>query len=348
MDGVLALLKPPGMTSHDVVDVVRRAAKIRRVGHTGTLDPGAAGVLVCCVGRATRLSEILMESDKEYRVELRLGTRTTTGDAYGQVLPMPEPFGVRRPITRTALEAALRRFVGKILQVPPMMSAIHHEGVRLYELARRGEVVDLQPRPIRVDRIAVLRFDRDSAAALLEVTCGKGTYIRKLCADVGDALGVGGYAHFMVRTRTGCFEIKDAVTLEEFSDLARRNAISDVLTPMDRAVAHLPAVDLPGRSVADVLNGHPVPLWKVGAPGLSEDLPVRLRSPRGVLVALARVEGGLLKPSKVLAHPQNSPSLARRDRSADREKRSAQTSEDKPPPALCDGSRDREKPPTPP
>ena len=301
MDGVLALLKPPGMTSHDVVDVVRRAAGIRRVGHTGTLDPGASGLLVCCLGRATRLSEILMESDKEYRVELRLGTRTTTGDAYGQVLPSPEPPGPRRHITRVAVETALKRFVGRILQVPPMVSAIHREGVRLYELARRGETVDLQPRPVHVHRITILRFDRDQATALLEVVCGKGTYIRKLCADIGDVLGVGGYAHFMVRTRTGCFGIGDALTLEELSDLAHREAIADVLTPMDRAVAHLPAVDLPARSVTDVLNGHPIPLWKVGAVELSEDTPVRLRSPRGALIALARLEGGLLKPSKVFA-----------------------------------------------
>jgi len=301
MDGVLALIKPPGMTSHDVVDVVRRATGIRRVGHTGTLDPGASGVLVCCLGRATRLSEILMESEKEYRVEFRLGTRTTTGDAYGQMLPSPEPPALRRRVTRVALEAGLKRFVGHILQVPPMVSAIHRGGVRLYELARRGETVDLQPRPVRVHRITILRFDRDQATALLEVVCGKGTYIRKLCADIGDVLGVGGYAHFMVRIRTGSFEIRDAVTLEELSDLALRGAIADALTPMDRAVAHLPAVDLPARSVTDVLNGHPIPLWKVRGPELSEDTPVRLRSPRGVLIALARLEGGLLKPSKVFA-----------------------------------------------
>src|SRR5690242_17649057 len=120
MDGVLNVLKPPGMTSHDVVDAVRRAAGIRRVGHTGTLDPGAAGVLVCCVGRATRLSEFLMEADKEYRVELRLGIRTSTGDAYGNVLPDQESPGVRRPVSRPLLEAAIKRFAGEILQVPPM------------------------------------------------------------------------------------------------------------------------------------------------------------------------------------------------------------------------------------
>ena len=301
MDGVIIVLKPPGMTSHDVVDVVRRTVGQRRVGHTGTLDPGAAGVLVCCLGRATRLSEFLMEADKEYRVELRLGTRTSTGDAYGEVLPACETPGVRRALTRAALEGVLKRFTGEILQVPPMVSAIHHEGTRLYQLARRGETVDLQPRSVTVHRIEILRFDREQAAALLEVACGKGTYIRKLCADVGDALGVGGYAHFMVRTRAGGFEIRDAMTLEELAAAAASGGLGDAVVPMDRAVAHLPAVDLSDRSVAEVMNGHPVPLWKVAGITVPEDSPVRLRSRRGVLIALARVDGGALRPFKVLA-----------------------------------------------
>ena len=301
MDGVIIVLKPPGMTSHDVVDVVRRTVGQRRVGHTGTLDPGAAGVLVCCLGRATRLSEFLMEADKEYRVELRLGTRTSTGDAYGEVLPACETPGVRRAVTRAALEGVLKRFTGEILQVPPMVSAIHHEGTRLYQLARRGEMVDLQPRSVTVHRIEILRFDREQAAALLEVACGKGTYIRKLCADVGDALGVGGYAHFMVRTRAGGFEIRDAMTLEELAAAAAAGGLEDAVVPMDQAVAHLPAVDLSDRSVAEVMNGHPVPLWKVAGTTVPEDGPVRLRSRRGVLIALARVHEGALRPFKVLA-----------------------------------------------
>lgn len=301
MDGVLIVLKPPGMTSHDVVDRVRRATGLQRVGHTGTLDPGATGVLVCCLGRATRLSEFLMEADKEYRVEFRWGIRTSTGDAYGEPLPVPEPPAERRPLTHSALDAVLRRFTGAILQVPPMVSAIHHEGARLYQLARRGEVVDLQPRSVTVHRIEILRFDRSRQSAFLEVACGKGTYIRKLCTDVGDALGTGGYAHFMVRTRAGRFGIRDAMTLEELAAAAAGDTLRDCVIPMDQAVAHLPAVDLPDRSVADVLHGHPVPLWKVAPSGIPEDGPVRLRSRRGVLIALARVEGGVLRPFKVLA-----------------------------------------------
>jgi len=300
MDGVLVVLKPPGMTSHDVVAVVRRAAGLRRVGHSGTLDPGAAGVLVCCLGQATRVSEFLMEADKEYRVELRLGVRTSTGDAYGEVLPAAAAPGTERAVTRQALAACLRRFTGEILQVPPMVSAIHHEGERLYQLARRGEVVDLQPRPVTVHRIEILRFDRDRSSALLDVTCGKGTYIRKLCADVGDALGVGGYAHFMVRTRSGRFGIRDAVTLEELAAAAAGGTLEDALCSMDQAIAHLPVVDLSERSVSDVMHGHPVPLWKVAGANVPEDGPVRLRSRRGRLIALARVDGGALRPFKVL------------------------------------------------
>lgn len=302
MDGVLNVLKPPGMTSHDVVDAVRRLAGLRRVGHTGTLDPGAAGVLVLCLGRATRLSEFLMDVDKEYRVELRLGIRTSTGDAYGEVLPPPDRLTADSPATRTpaAVDAVLRRFTGEILQVPPMVSAIHHEGARLYELARRGEVVDVQPRPIVVHRIEIVTHDRDWTRLLLHVTCGKGAYIRKLCADIGDALGVGGYAHFMVRTRTGTFEVEHARTLEELGALAAEGALEGALMSMDDAVGHLPAVDLSDQSVSDVLHGHPVPVWKAGRV-LADDAPVRLRSRRGALVALARVEQGLLRPFKVLA-----------------------------------------------
>jgi tRNA pseudouridine55 synthase len=182
-----------------------------------------------------------------------------------------------------------------------MVSAIHHEGERLYQLARRGEVVDLQPRPVTVHRIEILRFDRDRSSALLEVACGKGMYIRKLCADVGDALGMGGHAHFMVRTRAGRFEIRDAVTLEELAAAAAGGTLADIVCSMDQAITHLPAVDLPDRSVADVMNGHPVPLWKVAGIDVPEDGPVRLRSRRGVLIALARVDGGALRPFKVLA-----------------------------------------------
>lgn len=314
MNGVLNVLKPPGMTSHDVVDVIRRLSGLKRVGHTGTLDPGAAGVLVCCLGRATRLSEFLMDAEKEYRVELRLGTRTSTGDAYGTVLPSSED-GVRKPITRASFEGILKKFTGEILQVPPMVSAIHHEGTRLYRLARRGEEVDRQPRRVVIDRIEILWAGRDWRRVLLRVVCGKGTYIRKLCVDIGDALGVGGYAHFMVRTRAGQFTLDGASTLEELQGLAREGALAGALATMDQAVAHLPAVDLPDRSVSDVLHGHPVPLWKMGDAAAGgaldllahDDTPVRLRSRRGALIALARVEDGLLRPFKVVGGAEGGP-----------------------------------------
>ncbi len=303
MDGILCVLKPPGMTSHDVVDVVRRLVGIRRVGHTGTLDPGAAGVLVCCVGRATRLSEFLMDADKEYRVELRLGMSTSTGDAYGELLPPADAEQAARPVPRAALDQALRQFTGEIMQIPPMVSAIHHGGTRLYQLARRGEVVERDARKISIYRIDVLRASEDGRTVLLHVSCGKGTYIRTLCADVGDVLGVGGYAHFMIRTRAGQFELEDAWTLEELAAAQARDALPEALASMDRAVTHLPAVDLPDRSVTDVLHGHPVPLWKLGDTRVSDDSPVRLRSRQGTLIALARIEDGALRPFKVLAGP---------------------------------------------
>jgi tRNA pseudouridine55 synthase len=213
---------------------------------------------------------------------------------------------------RAAVETVLRRFTGRILQVPPMVSAIHHEGARLYELARRGEVVDLQPRPIVVHRIEIVTHDREWTRLLLHVVCGKGTYIRKLCADIGDALGSGGYAHFMVRTRTGTFGVEHARTLEELQALAAEGAIEGALVSMDDAVAHLPAVDLSDQTVSDVLHGHPVPVWKTGHAALPDDTPVRLRSRRGTLVALARIDRGLLRPFKVLAGGPASDGAGRR------------------------------------
>ncbi|HXX37248.1 MAG TPA: tRNA pseudouridine(55) synthase TruB [bacterium] len=307
MNGILCVLKPPGMTSHDVVDFVRRLAGLRRIGHTGTLDPGAAGVLVCCLGRATRLSEFLTDADKEYRVEMRLGVTTDTGDAYGVPQSPSDPDAATRSVSRAELDAVLRRFTGEIQQIPPMVSAIHHAGTRLYRLARKGEVVEREARRVWIYRIDVLDASADGRTVLLHVSCGKGTYIRKLCIDVGEALGVGGYAHFMVRTRAGQFELEDAATLDELEALAGRGALVDAIQPMDRAVSHLPAVDLPDRSVPEVLHGHPVPIWKLGDARVSEDSPVRLRSRRGALIALARVEEGVLRPFKVLAGSEGGP-----------------------------------------
>lgn len=293
-DGILSVLKPVGMTSHDVVDAVRRVAGTRRVGHTGTLDPGASGVLVVAVGRATRLAEFIAETDKEYRVEITFGRATDTGDAYGATVAEHSAQGMTEERVRDALPA----FTGEIEQVPPMASAVHVEGRRLYELHREGTSVDVPPRKVTVHRLELLEFINRGEMVMgrLNVACSKGTYIRGLCHELGRALGVGAHASFMVRTRVGRYPLAEAHTLEEIAAAG----IAPLAQSPDDALADLPAVELTPPQRQAVMHGQGVPLFKVpGWQQLVQAHVVRLRDAQG-LVALARVEQGVLKPFKVL------------------------------------------------
>lgn len=292
-DGILNVLKPVGMTSHDVVDTVRRLAGTRRVGHAGTLDPGAAGVLVLAVGRATRLAEFVAETDKEYRVEITFGRTTDTGDAYGATVAEAPTVS----LTADRVRDSLRAFTGEIDQVPPMASAVHVGGRRLYELHREGVQMEVAPRRVTIYQLELLEFVAgDPARARLHVTCSKGTYIRGLCHDIGTALGVGAHASFMVRTRVGRYLLDDAHTLEELTPAA----LPAALESPEAALADLPAVELTAVQRQAVMHGQPVPLFKVpGWQRLVQAKMVRLRDAQG-LVALARVEQGLLKPFKVM------------------------------------------------
>lgn len=295
-DGILNVLKPVGMTSHDVVDVARRLAGTRRVGHAGTLDPGAAGVLVLAIGRATRIAEFVAETDKEYVVEITFGRATDTGDAYGATVA--EHAAV---VTEETLREVLPRFIGTIEQIPPMASAVHHEGRRLYELHREGTAVQVPPRQVTIHYLDVL----DAPAGMpprarLRVGCSKGTYVRGLCHDIGEALGTGAYASFMVRTRVGRYSLDGAHTLEELAVHKDAGTLADVIEEADRALGDLPVVDLTPQQRAAVLHGQGVPLFKVAHwQSLIQAKVVRLRDAHG-LVALARVEQGVLKPFKVL------------------------------------------------
>ncbi len=297
LDGVINVCKPVGMTSHDVVDAVRPMARTRRVGHTGTLDPGASGVLVLALNRATRIAEFLADADKEYRAEITFGTSTDSGDVYGRTVRT----GPTASLTGELVAAALPRFTGEILQIPPMASAVHVGGRRLYELARQGAIVDAPARTVRIHRLELKAFSPGSPpVAVLDVACSKGTYIRRLCSDLGDALGCGAYASFMVRTRVGRYDLTSSATLEELQSLTSESRLSEAVLPMDDALADLPAVDLlpPQRQAA--MRGQPIPLFRVPQwqKLVGADV-VRLRDAAG-LVALARVEEGLLKPFKVL------------------------------------------------
>ena len=256
MDGFLVLNKPLGKTSSDCVVFVRkRLPRGTAIGHGGTLDPMASGVLPVCVGAATRLFDYIIDKQKTYVAELQLGVVTDTQDATGAVV---ETRSVN--VTEADVRAALPRFIGEIWQRPPMYSAIKRGGKRLYELARRGESVEVAPRACRVDDVR-LTASLGGGRYRLEVDCGKGVYIRTLCHDIGAFLGCGGHMATLARTRAGVFTLENALTLEEVDALGAEGLEARLL-PMDAAISHLPAVRVEARHRAAVRNGMPLrPEW---------------------------------------------------------------------------------------
>ncbi len=247
--GVLNINKPAGMTSHDVVEAVRKLVRTRRVGHTGTLDPQATGVLPVCVGRATKIAQYLTQADKEYVLTLRLGITTDTQDAAGQVLSRVEDVAV----TREQVAALLPRFRGAIQQVPPLFSAKRVGGERLYQIARRGQVVERAPVTVTVHALELLGME--GPCVRLRVHCSKGTYARTLCEDIGRALGVGGHLQDLVRTRSGRFTLAETHTLEALAERVRGGRLDEMLIPVPEALAHLPAVRVAPEAARSALQG---------------------------------------------------------------------------------------------
>lgn len=253
MNGFLNLNKPTGRTSSDLVVFVRkRLPRGTAVGHGGTLDPEASGVLPVCVGSATRLFDYIIDKQKVYVARIRLGVETDTQDATGQVI-------AERPVDagESELRAVLPRFVGHIMQVPPMYSALKRDGKRLYQLARRGESVALEPRPCQVDAIEYLRDEGDNVH-VLRIRCGKGVYIRTLCHDIGRALGCGAHMQSLERVAAGIFDIESALTPMQVDAMAAEGRLSEALLPLDAPLYHLPEVRVGARCRHAVLNGNPL------------------------------------------------------------------------------------------
>ena len=246
MDGFLNILKPPGLSSHDVIDIVRRLFKQKRVGHAGTLDPAAAGVLPVALGRAARLVEYLERADKSYRAEISFGSATDTGDVYGAVTETSE---APLPPEET-LRAVLARFVGVIEQRPPAHSSVKIGGRRAYDLARKGADVAIPLRRVEIRGISLLRYDAARRSILMDIDCGKGTYIRSLCTDIGAALGLPAFLHFLLRTRVGAFSVGDAHTLEELAD-----AGPAALRAPDAVLSHIPRYELDAARVKAFYSG---------------------------------------------------------------------------------------------
>jgi len=306
MDGVLNVNKPCGPTSHDVVALIRRVARVKRVGHAGTLDPLATGVLIVCLGSATRIIEYLGDWRKKYRATAVLGIETDTEDATGQVTREADC----SKVTREMIENVVPRFTGEIMQIPPMVSAVHHEGRRLYDLAREGKVVEREPRPVEVYSLDLVGFEPGKNASFtFDVECSSGTYVRTLCSDIGRALGCGAHMSALARTAVGRFRVEDAVSLEVIEQKAAEVALVELLHSMDEVLDDMPSVEVSRDDAERIANGVVLPAERLSlsqAPGA----PLRVHDPDGRLIAigiLRQADYGLeLKPEKVFAEPHRS------------------------------------------
>jgi len=291
MKGVLLLDKPSGMTSHDVVDHIRRAANMRRVGHTGTLDPAATGLLIICVGEATRLSEYLTRLDKVYEGYLRFGVVTDSYDMDGKVLeenPVPE-------INSGQIQEAFDPLTGKIQQVPPMVSAVKVGGQRLYKIARKGETVERKPRDVTVKEFRLLEYE--PPLAHFRVECTSGTYVRALCHDVGQAIGCGGTLDSLRRTAVGRHKVENALPVDAFEN---EEHIYEHLIPMGE-VLDLPEVVVRAKGEHLVASGGALRRAELKSECPITEGWIQVKSDRGELLALAQVEQG---PAEIQVLPK--------------------------------------------
>jgi tRNA pseudouridine55 synthase len=294
--GVLNIDKPGGMTSHDVVNRMRRLTGIRRIGHTGTLDPLATGVLLLCIGRATRLSEYLIGQDKRYEATIRLGQETNTYDTEGEIV-------AEKPIMvdEEAIQAVLSQFRGPISQIPPMFSAVKKDGQPLYKLARQGVEIERPSREVTIYQLALLGWT--PPALHLDITCSSGTYIRSLAHDLGQLLDCGGHITALRRTAVGHFLIDQAAPLEEITT----ESWLDKLQPADTAVAHLPAVQFSNEDAAGLQLGRRIPKAADAAQTPSAPL-ARAYNKDGLFIGLVSSEPDYWQPRKILvpSDPKNS------------------------------------------
>jgi tRNA pseudouridine55 synthase len=292
IDGILNLDKPRGKTSFGVVALVRRLSGERRVGHAGTLDPDATGVLPICLGQGTRLIEFLAGATKVYKAEIELGIATDTYDASGKVIQRCDASS----LTREQVETALSSFIGFIDQTPPMYSAVKHQGIPLYRWARAGVELPRKARRVEFSRLEIV--DWQLPLFTLEVECSKGTYIRSLAHDLGQKLGCGAHLRNLVRLRSGPFYIGDAISISKLEDAFRQGYWSELVRSMDTAVLYLPMMTVDEEGERAIMNGRPLALAAEG------DVSARLcraYSGDGRFIAILRYDGerGQWKPEKV-------------------------------------------------
>ncbi len=304
--GVLIVDKPRGLTSHDVVDRVRRALGCRRVGHTGTLDPDATGVLVICVGKATRLQRFLAAEDKEYIARLRLGFATDTYDATGKPITT---LVTSKQVSVEEIENMIETFRGTIQQIPPLFSAKKHRGQRFYALARRGETVQRHPLTVTIHEIEIIATDGSrlirhsdgTSEITLRVKCSAGTYVRSLAHDLGERLGCGGHLVRLQRTAVGPFRLDDALPLAVLQQKAAEGTIADCLIPLARLLPEWPALTVGPQEKRRLVHGHPLGVADRERP--SRQVPyVRLLDEAGQLIAVGEIapDEPVVRPRVVL------------------------------------------------
>lgn len=292
VDGVLLLDKPYAMTSNAALQTARRLLNAQKAGHTGTLDPLASGLLALTFGEATKFSADLLHADKTYIAGIKLGQKTTTGDLEGDFLQ-------NRPVhvNRADIEKALNAFRGDILQVPPMFSALKRDGKTLYDLAREGVSIERQARSVRIEKLEILEFADELLT--VEVTCSKGTYIRVLAEDIGEALGCGAHLASLRRTKVGALSLEDAVTLQALETMSVEERLA-TLKPLDALMQTLPAVHLSENDRVRFCHGQRLAL---GLPSCSR---VRVYGPDEQMVGTARVnERGVLEPERLIANKKD-------------------------------------------
>lgn len=279
--GIINVYKEKGFTSHDVVAKLRGIVGQKKIGHTGTLDPDATGVLPVCLGKATKLCDLLTDKNKTYEAVLLLGKTTDTQDITGEVLEEKSTEALTEEKVREAIEG----FIGDYEQIPPMYSALKANGKKLYELAREGKVIERKARPVKILDIQILEIDLPKVR--MEVSCSKGTYIRTLCHDIGEKLGCGGCMESLIRTRVSTFRIEDAKTLDEIETLKQEGKLAELLVPIDAMFPFYPKITVKDDWKAFAKNGNPLDLKMLKeACGQDEETQVRLYDESGKFIAI--------------------------------------------------------------
>lgn len=294
MNGIINFFKPKGMTSHDAVSFFRRLLGVKRIGHTGTLDPNATGVLPICIGKATRVSEYFNEMDKEYIGELTLGMSTDTQDIDGKVLETSN-----KKVNEENIIESFNKFKGEIRQIPPMYSAVRHKGKKLYELARAGEVVERKPRNATIKELNILN-NYNNKEIIFYTKCSKGTYIRTLCNDIGEDLQTYGFMSYLIRVGVGDFNIENSYGKEYLSSLSKVD-VGKLLQPMDLALTHMEEIVIEDQLYNKLINGSKIPLK---ASNYTEDRNYRIYC-LNKFIGIGKIINGdktqILKMDKMLA-----------------------------------------------